>query len=82
MRQSLNRAFTTLYAVAMIAFLGLAFILVLAQAAGLVLAQGDWIVGASESLLRPAIIAAVVAGLLGFSVYNVQGRPETEDDKD
>lgn len=82
MKNTLNRTFTTLYTVAMLIFLGLAFILVLTQLAGLVLAQGDWIAGASETLLRPAIIAAVVAGILGFCVYNAERTPETESDKD
>lgn len=82
MRKTLNKAFTGLYTVAMTLFLGLAFALVLTQIAGLVAVQGGWIEGASEHLLRPAIVAAVVAGVLGFCVYNVQGTPETEEDRD
>ncbi|VXB90819.1 hypothetical protein [Citricoccus sp. K5] len=82
MRKTLNKAFTGLYTVAMTLFLGLAFLLVLTQIAGLVTAQAGWIEGASDYLLRPAIVAAVVAGVLGFGVYNVQGIPETEEDRD
>lgn len=82
MRTTLNKVFTSLYTVAMTMFLALAFILVLTQVVGLVGAQSGWIEGASDILLRPAIVAAVIAGLLGFAVYNVQGTPETEDDKD
>lgn len=82
MRKTLNKAFTGLYTVAMTLFLALAFALVLTQIAGLVAVQGGWIEGASEHLLRPAIVAAVVAGVLGFCVYNVQGTPETEEDRD
>lgn len=82
MRKTLNKAFTGLYAVAMTLFLGLAFLLVLTQIAGLVTAQGGWIEGASDHLLRPAIVAAVLAGVLGFCIYNVQGTPETEEDRD
>ena len=89
MRNTLNRTtttlyttFTSLYALAMILFLGMAFILVLTQIAGLFLGQGGWIAGASENLLRPTIVAAVAAGILGFCVYNLEGTPETERDKD
>ncbi|MGW9551358.1 hypothetical protein ACWG8W_09945 [Citricoccus zhacaiensis] len=82
MRKTLNKAFTGLYTVAMTLFLCLAFALVLTQIAGLVAVQGGWIEGASDHLLRPAIVAAVVAGVLGFCIYNVQGTPEAEEDKD
>lgn len=56
--------------------------LVATQFAGLLLVQGTWIEGASETLLRPAIVAAVVAGVLGFGVYNTEGGPETDSDQD
>ncbi|MBG6085092.1 hypothetical protein [Zhihengliuella flava] len=80
MRQTMNQVLTSLYAVAMIVFLVLAFGLVLTQAAGLFFGQGQWIAGASEALLRPAIITAVVAGLFGFAVFNVRGTSEKEQD--
>lgn len=82
MRNTLNRAFTGLYTAAMAAFLGLAFALVLAQMAGLIFAQGSWIESASDTLLRPAIVTAVVAGVLGFCVFNFRGTPLVEEDKD
>ncbi|MDI6627912.1 MAG: hypothetical protein QME72_09355 [Rhodococcus sp. (in: high G+C Gram-positive bacteria)] len=82
MRNTLNRTFTSLYAVAMTVFLGLAFTLVLAQIAGLVFAQGSLIASASDTLLRPAIVTAVVAGVLGFCVFNLQGTPVIDDEAD
>lgn len=82
MRTTLNKAFTGLYTVAISLFLLLAFALVLTQAVGLVVAQPGWIEGASSTLLRPAIVTAVIAGILGFCVFNLKGGDETDDEEE
>lgn len=87
MRTALHRILHPLFGVAMIVFLLLAFVLVFAQVIGLVFAQPWLIEGASNTLLHPAIISAIVVGLIGFALFNCLPRVEkkaelAEEDED
>lgn len=79
MKSTLLKTFSSLYTVAMSLFLLMAFALVMIQIVGLVAVQPGWIEGASTTLLRPAIVTAVVAGLFGFAVYNVKDAGKVDD---
>lgn len=77
MRATLNTVFLWGYTLFMVLFLVTALVLVLGQVAGLVFVQPGLIQGTKDALLQPAIIAAVLAGLFGFAVYNAEGaKPE------
>ncbi|MBF4550760.1 hypothetical protein C5E07_00105 [Pseudoclavibacter sp. RFBJ3] len=84
MRTSLHRILHPLFGIAMIVFLLLAFVLVFAQVIGLIFAQPWLIEGASETLLHPAIISAIVVGLIGYALFNclpkVEKKAELEDE--
>ncbi|MFI6426907.1 hypothetical protein [Promicromonospora sp. NPDC050880] len=54
------------FVVTLLVFLGLAATLVAVQLLGVVLLRPDWVSGASQALLVPAITAGVVFGLVGF----------------
>lgn len=79
MKTALRKLLLPLFTVAMVAFLLMAFAIVLTQLAGLVLGQGAWIDRAYEVLAQPSIIAAILVGLLGYAYYNtVEKEPAVE----
>lgn len=54
------------FVLTLLVFLALAAALVAVQLAGTILLRPEWVSGASEALLVPAITAGVVFGLVGF----------------
>ncbi|MDR8019318.1 hypothetical protein [Nesterenkonia aerolata] len=68
MKATLRRIFTALFVVALAGFLALAVIMVMLQIVGSIVALPQLVTWASEVLLRPSIVAAVVAGMCGFVV--------------
>lgn len=78
MRTSLHRILHPLFGIAMIVFLLLAFVLVFAQVIGLIFVQPWLIEGASDTLLHPAIISAIVVGLIGYALFNCLPKAEKE----
>lgn len=79
MKTALRKVLLPLFTVAIVAFLLMAFAIVLTQLAGLLLGQGVWIDRAYEVLAQPSIIAAISVGLLGYAYYNtVEKEPAVE----
>lgn len=70
MRAVIRKWATRLFGVAMLMFLATAAVLVLGQLVSLVAVQGAWIVALSEALLQPAIVMAMVVGVLGFVAFS------------
>ncbi|WP_424468005.1 hypothetical protein [Pseudoclavibacter helvolus] len=87
MRNALHRILHPLFGIGMIVFLLLAFVLVFAQIIGLIFVQPWLIEGAEATLLHPAIISAIVVGLIGFALFNCLPKVEkkaelAEEDED
>ena len=80
MKIALRSALRALFTLAISVFLILAFILVITQVLGLVLAQSAMIDGAFELLARPSIVAAIMVGLLGYAYYNTLGEEQGAGD--
>ncbi|MFH0412819.1 hypothetical protein ACG98H_12130 [Corynebacterium sp. L4756] len=83
MKQSINRASTVLFALAMILFLILGFIIVFGQALGLIIQSGDIVSGAYNTFAQPSIALAITASLFGFIAFNTaEKKPVLEEDED
>lgn len=76
MRPILRYSFIVLFTVFLIGFLLIALVMVAAQVAGLVMVQPELVQGASDTLLRPSIIAAILVGLSGFATFTVTGEED------
>ncbi|WFP17563.1 hypothetical protein [Citricoccus muralis] len=81
MKTALKKVLLPLCTVAIVAFLLMAFAIVLTQLAGLLLGQGVWIDRAYEVLAQPSIISAISVGLLGYAYYYTMERESTVEGK-
>lgn len=83
MKQSLNRISVALFALTMILFLALGFIIVFGQALGTIVQSGTIVSGAYNMFAQTSIALAVIASLFGFVAYNtVEKKPVLEEDED
>jgi len=83
MKRSINRVSTMLFALSMILFFFLGFIIVFGQAFGTIIQNGGIVSGAYSQFAQPSIALAVVASLFGFIAYNtVEKKPQLEEDED
>ncbi len=80
MKTALRSVLRTLFTLAISVFLILAFVLVITQVLGLLLAQPGMIDGAYEVLATPSIIAAILVGLVGYAYYNTLGEGQGASD--
>lgn len=83
MKHSLNRISVALFALTMILFLALGFIIVFGQALGIIVQSGTIVSGAYNMFAQISIALAVIASLFGFVAYNtVEKKPVLEEDED
>lgn len=83
MKQSINRVSTMLFALSMILFFILGFIIVFGQAFGIIIQSGGIVSGVYSQFAQPSIALAVIASLFGFIAYNsVEKKPQLEEDED
>ena len=83
MKHSLNRISVALFALTMILFLALGFIIVFGQALGIIVQSGTIVSGVYNMFAQTSIALAVIASLFGFVAYNtVEKKPVLEEDED
>lgn len=83
MKHSLNRISVALFALTMILFLALGFIIVFGQALGIIVQSGTIVSGAYNMFAQISIALAVIASLFGFVAYNtVEKKPVLEEEED